>query len=46
MKTLALFVVVAVALAASGCVSKQQPIDNAKLGGGTVPKTRIIMATL
>jgi hypothetical protein len=46
MKALSLVVAVAVALAASGCVSKQEPIGDAKLGGGTVPKTRIIMATL
>jgi hypothetical protein len=46
MKALTLVVAVAVALMASGCVSKQEPIGDAKVGGGTVPKTRLIMATL
>ena len=46
MKALALVVAVAVALVASGCVNKQEPIGDAKLSGGTVPKTRLIMARL
>jgi hypothetical protein len=46
MKALALVVVATLALVASGCVSKQQPIGDAKLGAGTVPKTHIIMARL
>jgi hypothetical protein len=46
MKALALVVAATLALVASGCVSKQQPIGDAKVGGGIVPKTRIIMARL
>jgi hypothetical protein len=42
----ALALVVALALGASGCVSKQKPISDAKVGGGIVPKTRLIMARL
>jgi hypothetical protein len=45
-KALALVIAVAVALVASGCVNKQEPISNAMVGGGTVPKTRLIMARL
>ncbi|HLN27509.1 MAG: hypothetical protein ACLQF1_17360 [Methyloceanibacter sp.] len=46
MKALALVVTVAAALVVSGCVNKQEPIGDAKVGGGTVPKTRLIMARL
>jgi len=46
MKALALVVAATLALVTSGCVSKQEPIGDAKVGGGTVPKTRLIMATL
>jgi hypothetical protein len=46
MKALALVVAVTVALVASGCVSNQQPIGDAKVGSGTVPKTHLIMARL
>jgi hypothetical protein len=35
-----------VTLVASGCVNKQEPVSNAVVGGGTVPKTRLIMARL
>jgi hypothetical protein len=44
MKALALVVAVAVTLVASGCVNKQEPVSNAMVGAGTVPKTRLIMA--
>jgi hypothetical protein len=43
------FLLVAVAtlvLAASGCGSKPQSIGGAKAGSGTVPKTRLVIATL
>jgi len=46
MKALALVLGVALALGASGCVSKQQTIGAASVGVGTVPKTRLIMARL
>jgi hypothetical protein len=46
MKALALVVAVALALGASGCVSKQEPISDAKVGDGIAPKTRLIMARL
>jgi hypothetical protein len=46
MKALALILAAAFALGASGCVSNQQPIGDAKVVGGTVPKTRLIMARL
>ena len=46
MKALALVVAATLALVASGCVSKQEPISDAKVGGGIVPKTRLIMARL
>ena len=46
MKALALVVAVALALGASGCVSKEQTIGAASVGVGTVPKTRLIMARL
>jgi hypothetical protein len=46
MKALALVLAAAFALGASGCVSNQQPIGDAKVVGGTVPKTRLIMARL
>jgi hypothetical protein len=46
MKALTLVVALAVALVASGCVNRQEPIGNAMVGGGTVPKTRLIMARL
>jgi hypothetical protein len=46
MKALAFVVAVVLALGASGCVSNQQPIGDAKVGSGTVPKTRLIMARL
>ena len=46
MKALALVVAVALAFGASGCVSKQEPISDAKVGGGIAPKTRLIMARL
>jgi hypothetical protein len=46
MKALALVVAVALVLCTSGCVSKQEPISDAKVGGGIVPKTRLIMARL
>ena len=44
-KTLTI-VAIALALVASGCGSKQQTISDAKVGGGAVPKTRLIMAGL
>jgi hypothetical protein len=46
MKALALVTVAVLALVASGCVNRQEPIGDAKVGGGTVPKTRLIMARL
>ena len=46
MKALALVVAATLALVASDCVSKQQPISDAKVGDGTVPKARLIMARL
>jgi hypothetical protein len=46
MKALALVVAATLALVAAGCMNKQQPIGDAKVGGGTVPKTRLIMARL
>jgi hypothetical protein len=46
MKAIGLVVVMALTLLTSGCVSNQQPIDPAKAGIGTVPKTRLILAKL
>jgi len=46
MKSLALVVAIALTFLASGCVSNQQPIDAAKAGIGTVPKTHFILAKL
>ena len=46
MKACAIVVAVALALVTSGCGSRQQAIAEAKSGNGTVPKTRLIMATL
>jgi hypothetical protein len=46
MKALALVVAVVLALGASGCASKQQTIGGARVGVGTTPKTRLIMARL
>jgi len=45
MKMCAIVVAVVLALMASGCGSRQT-ITVAKSGNGTVPKTRLIMATL
>jgi len=46
MKALGLVVAIALTLLASGCVTNQQPIDPAKAGIGTVPKTHFILAKL
>jgi hypothetical protein len=46
MKGFLLVAAVALALAASGCGSKPQSIGEAKAGSGTVPRTRLIVATL
>ena len=46
MKACSIAVAVVLALTASGCGSRQQAIAEAKSGSGTVPKTRLIMATL
>jgi hypothetical protein len=42
MKALAFVAAIALALAASGCMSQHTTIDSAKAGTGTVPKTRAI----
>jgi hypothetical protein len=39
-------VAVALALMTSGCVSNQQTLADAKFGGGSFAKTRLIMASL
>jgi hypothetical protein len=46
MKGFAVVAAVALALVVSGCGSTQQSTGEAKVGSGTVPKTRLIMATL
>jgi hypothetical protein len=45
-KACAIVVAIVLALGASGCGSRQQAIAEAKSGNGTVPKSRLIMATL
>jgi len=42
MKALAFAAAIALAFAASGCMSHQTTIDSAKAGTGAVPKTRAI----
>jgi hypothetical protein len=46
MKALGLLVAIALTLLASGCVSNPQPIEPAKAGIGTVPKTPFILTKL
>ena len=46
MKALALLVAVVLALGAPGFASKQQTTGGARVGVGTTPKTRLIMASL
>jgi hypothetical protein len=46
MKACKFVIAVALALLASGCVTNQQPVGDAKMGSGSVPKTRLIMANL
>ena len=46
MKAFAIVIAAVLAVMASGCGSRQQAIAEAKSGNGTVPKTRLIMATL
>ena len=45
-KACAIVVAIVLALGASGCGSRQQAIAEAKSGNATVPKSRLIMATL
>jgi hypothetical protein len=44
MKGFALVASVALALVASGCGNKPQTLGEVKVGGGSVPKTRFIVA--
>jgi len=46
MKACKTVVAVALALMTSGCVSNQQTLADAKFGGGSFAKTRLIMASL
>ena len=46
MKACKTVVAVALALLTSGCVSNQQTLADAKVGGGSFAKTRLIMASL